>query len=118
MFPVVHINSSLYGFSIDARCPNSWHSVLIIILTIQDVGGLAELFRIGAPVRCRVMDTGGVGSMKRRLKLSVNPRDVNQNMSKSSLMSGMVSVRCFPLILLKLTTFCRAGQIRSVEVWS
>ncbi|KAK2175873.1 hypothetical protein NP493_701g01000 [Ridgeia piscesae] len=56
----------------------------------EEVGSLAELFRLGAPVRCRVMDTGGVGSSKRRLKLSMNPRDVNQNISKSSLMSGMV----------------------------
>lgn len=65
----------------------------------QEVCSLSELFHVGQPVRCKVVDCGTDFNNKKgkwKPKLTINPRDVNENISVSCLKTDVVR---YPTVL-------------------
>ena len=55
--------------------------------------GLNELFRVGQPVRCKIVDSAPRDNSKRGMwkpKLTINPKEVNENLTASSLKANLV----------------------------
>lgn len=57
---------------------------------MQDLVGLPELFSPGMLVRCVVSSVGITERGKKSVKLSLNPRNVNEVLSAEALKLGMV----------------------------
>ena len=59
----------------------------------QEVYGLNQLFRVGQLVRCKIIDEkpGKLGKWKP--KLTINPTEVNQNLTASNVKPDVVSTK-------------------------
>ena len=53
--------------------------------------GLAKFFTVGSLVQCSVLETEGPKPGKKKIKLSVDPKELNSGITKLSLKQGMVS---------------------------
>jgi len=60
----------------------------------EAVASLSDLFQVGMCVRCKVLTSAIGDSGKRRVQLSINPKDVNQHISAKHLKTGMVVAGC------------------------
>ena len=68
--------------------------------SVLQVLGLSELYHVGQPLRCKVIECDTLEENKKgkwKPKLTVNPKDVNQNLTSASLKSDVVR-RPFSLI--------------------
>lgn len=63
---------------------------IVLIYIMQDLVGLPELFSPGMLVRCVVSSVGITERGKKSVKLSLNPRNVNEVLSAEALKPGMV----------------------------
>ncbi|XP_022789365.1 protein RRP5 homolog [Stylophora pistillata] len=52
--------------------------------------GLTKFFAVGSLVQCSVLETEGSKPGQRKIKLSVDPKELNSGITKSSLKQGMV----------------------------
>lgn len=63
-----------------------------LIMAVQDLLRLPELFSPGMLVRCVVSSLDVTATGKKSVKLSVNPRCVNKVLSAEALRPGMVCI--------------------------
>ena len=54
--------------------------------------GLHKYFKVGSLVQCNVLEIEGSDQGQRKIKLSLDPKEVNSSLKKSSLKEGMVCV--------------------------
>ena len=64
-----------------------------LICIVQDLARLPELFSPGMLVRCVVSSVGFTEGGKKSVKLSLNPKNVNEVLSAEALKPGMVCIR-------------------------
>lgn len=64
-----------------------------MLFLLQETSGfpaLAELFTVGSLVQCSILELEGAKPGQKKIKLSLDPKDVNSSLTKSSLKQGMV----------------------------
>lgn len=60
---------------------------------------LAKFFSVGTLVQCSVLELEGSKPGQKKVKLSLDPKEVNSGLSKSSLKPGMVGRRIKPILI-------------------
>ena len=67
---------------------------------LQDVADLPTLFKIGMMVPCKILSVENTKQSGVKVKLSINPEDINKDLSPESLHNGMVCILSVHLIYL------------------
>ncbi len=69
---------------VEYYCISDWNCIF------QDLHSLNELFRVGMQVRCKVIEVTVGKKGRRKIRLTINPREVNQALKVTDLKNGMV----------------------------
>ena len=67
--------------------------ISVLCLQTTSFPELAKFFTVGTLVQCSVLELEGSKPGQKKIKLSLDPKDVNSGLGKSSLKPGMVGRR-------------------------